>query len=139
MIVVDASVLIKCMLPEKGSEQARTLVAERSCAAPELIVSECVNALWKNVRLSRVTAFEARQAETILGELGLELVRMTPLTVRALDLSLKLDHPAYDCFYLALAETRGSDLVTADGAFLRKVADARVTPIRIRHLWETAP
>lgn len=64
---------------------------------------------------------------------------MTPLMVRALDLSLKLDHPAYDCFYLALAETRASDLVTADGAFLRKVAEARVTPIRISHLWETAP
>lgn len=139
MIVLDASVLIKCLLPEDGSQEARTLLASQPCAAPELIVSECVNALWKNVRLARLTDSEAREAEMILGALGVELVRMGPLTGRALDLALRLEHAAYDCFYLALAEQRGLDLVTADGAFMRKVNAARLARTRIRHLWETEP
>jgi predicted nucleic acid-binding protein len=33
----------------------------------------------------------------------------------------QLDHPVYDCFYLALAEARDALLVTADRRLLRKL------------------
>lgn len=35
----------------------------------------------------------------------------------ALDLALELKHPAYDCFYLALAIRQGTVCVTADTRF----------------------
>jgi predicted nucleic acid-binding protein len=34
-----------------------------------------------------------------------------------------LRHPAYDCFYLALAERNTSPLVTADDRLIRRCAD----------------
>ena len=36
------------------------------------------------------------------------------LTAEAVGLSIRLQHPAYDCFYLALARRTGCPLVTAD-------------------------
>ena len=44
------------------------------------------------------------------------------LADRALAIALDLRHPVYDCFYLALAEARGSRLVTADDRLLRVCA-----------------
>ena len=40
-----------------------------------------------------------------------------PLLPAALDLAISLDQTVYDCFYLALAETRDSIMVTADRRF----------------------
>ena len=62
MIVVDASVVITCLLPEAESDAARTLIASEFCVAPDLLVSECVNAFWKNVRLGRILRSEAEMA-----------------------------------------------------------------------------
>ena len=137
MIVIDASVAIKCVLPEDGSEQATTLVAHEVCTAPDLIVNECVNALWKNARLGRVTAQQAEEAGAIFSALGLQLARSQPLAKRALEMALVLDHPAYDCFYLALAETRMIAMVTTDAKFARKVRASAFNHIAVQLLIET--
>jgi predicted nucleic acid-binding protein len=42
---------------------------------------------------------------------------------RALAIAIELRHPAYDCFYLALAERNTSPLVTADDRLIRRCAD----------------
>ena len=47
---------------------------------------------------------------------------MSKCVPRALDLSLLLNHPAYDCFYLALAEQLEIRLVTADTRLINKLA-----------------
>ncbi len=45
----------------------------------------------------------------------------------AISLACELKHPVYDCLYLALADSLGIALVTADQKFANKVADpARV-------------
>ena len=45
----------------------------------------------------------------------------------AIGLACDLKHPVYDCVYLALADSLGTALVTADQKFANKVADpARV-------------
>ena len=51
-----------------------------------------------------------------------ELVSARMLADRALAIALDLRHPVYDCFYLALAEARGSRSVTADDCLLRVCA-----------------
>ena len=51
-----------------------------------------------------------------------ELVPMRPLARRAVDLSILLDHAAYDCVCLALAETAKRPFVTADARLRRKLA-----------------
>ena len=43
----------------------------------------------------------------------------------ALELGGELDQPIYDCFYLALAETEGAEIVTADRALWRRMVARR--------------
>jgi predicted nucleic acid-binding protein len=43
------------------------------------------------------------------------------LAPRALELALNLDHPVYDCFYLALAEAETAQMVTADRHLERRL------------------
>ena len=45
-IVVDASVVLKGVIEEDGSEAAGALVLEEPLAAPELLMIECANVLW---------------------------------------------------------------------------------------------
>ena len=134
MIVVDASVVIKCLLPEDGSREAITLVETQTCIAPDLLIHECVNALWKNVRTGRARPQRAVEAIALLEHLDITLVESRPLASRALELAMMLNHPAYDCFYLALAERRGAELIVVDGTFARKVHAGDVTRARIRSL-----
>lgn len=50
------------------------------------------------------------------------------LQTQALRLGGVLDHPIYDCLYLALALDRGAALATADRRFIRVVTRAGVLP-----------
>ena len=52
----------------------------------------------------------------------LRTVDETPVMPRALRLAVDLEHPIYDCIYLALAEQVGDELLTADRRFLAAVA-----------------
>ena len=52
-----------------------------------------------------------------------ELVPTAPLAPRAAALSRLLDHPAYDCFYLALGEQRDGTVISADRRLVLRVAD----------------
>ena len=42
--------------------------------------------------------------------------------LRAVAIARELDHPVYDCFYLAVSEALDAPLVTADGRLLARVA-----------------
>ena len=77
-----------------------------------------------------VTAEQARAAIAALPG-HLQLFDIVPLAARALDFAMALQHPIYDCYYLALAERENTVLVTAD---VRLVALARNTTVPIRPL-----
>ncbi|HEV7228424.1 type II toxin-antitoxin system VapC family toxin [Brevundimonas sp.] len=120
MIVVDASVVIAALLPEAETVAARALLADETCVAPDLLVNECVNALWRNVTAGHLLEHEGHEAVAVLTSAGIVLEPSLGLAGRALALSSTLDHPAYDCFYLALAERRAAPMVTLDGKLARK-------------------
>ena len=63
-----------------------------------------------------------------------ELLAIGPLRRRALEIATALRHPAYDCFYLALAETRDAELVTADRRFAARL-DGTPWQARATTLW----
>jgi predicted nucleic acid-binding protein len=123
-VVVDASVAIKWLVPEQNWAVARRLLETHALIAPQLILAECSNILWKKLRRGELTRSEVvTAAEKIVGlEVGLESLQ--DLMAPATELSVYLDHPAYDCFYLALALVENSPLVTADERLLR-VLDQR--------------
>lgn len=123
--VVDASVAIKWVYSEDLSQQALSTRNRYRLVAPDLIVAEWSNILWKKVRRGEFSAEEAFLAAASLRHAGIELVPSTELSAGALRLAIELDHPAYDCFYLELCRARGIGMVTADNRLARKIAGAK--------------
>jgi predicted nucleic acid-binding protein len=120
-LVIDASVAIKWVIPESQSDLAISLRGRFRFAAPELIVAECVNILRKKTRRDELSPTEAVLAARSLERADIEFVPTRPLSRQATELSILLDHPGYDCFYLCAARARGELFVTADERLLRKL------------------
>jgi predicted nucleic acid-binding protein len=118
-MIVDASVAIKWLVPEEDSELATQLLLIDGLTAPELIAAEMANAIWKKQRKGEFTGVP-ESLGTILRALDV-LEPLAPLAHRAAEIAIELDHPAYDCFYLALAEATGERIVTADQRLMNKV------------------
>ncbi len=49
-LVIDASIAIKWVVEEDGTPQALALRGRTKLIAPELLVAECANILWKKVQ-----------------------------------------------------------------------------------------
>lgn len=118
--VIDASIAVKWVVDEPGTAEALAL-RRHALAAPDLLVAECANILWKKVRLQEISAQEAALAARLLERADIELAPMRLLLAEAARFAIALDHPAYDCIYLALARVQGCGFVTADDKFVRKL------------------
>ncbi len=125
ILVVDASVVIKWFVRETlHTEALRLLDHPADLHAPDLLAAEVTNIAWKKCRLGEIGKSQAE-------EIAQAIHRGTPLLYpsalfneRALDLAFKIDHPVYDCLYLACAETLGGTLITADDKFHRAAVKA---------------
>lgn len=120
-LVVDASIVVKWVVEEEGTEDALALRRKAKLIAPDLLAAECANILWKKVRRGELSIDEAVFAAKLLQRADLEFLATRPLLEGATRWAIELDHPAYDCVYLALALARDCQLVTADGPLLRKL------------------
>lgn len=112
-LVVDASVAIKWVVEEPGSTAAIQLF-EHKLVAPDLLISECADTLWKKVRRGNLTSTGAEIAASALVRANVDLIPTRSLLPMCVTLAMELDHPAYDSIYLALAAKRGSRFITAD-------------------------
>jgi predicted nucleic acid-binding protein len=117
---VDASVAIKWFIDEVQSELA-SLLLDHALAAPDLLGPECANILWKKVGRGELGAAEAETIAAALEASGIALHPTSPLLRDATAMACSLGHPAYDCFYLALAEQLQTPLVTADSRLMSAV------------------
>ena len=131
-LVVDASIAIKWVIEEEGTPQALTLLRQAKLLAPELLVAECANILWKKVRRNELSNDEALLAARLLQAAAIELVPTRSLLAVATSIAIELDHPAYDCLYLALAIENDCRFVTADERFLHTLERGRRRRFRAR-------
>ena len=121
---VDASVVVKWFVAEPMGDEARLVLDHRvQLHAPELVLAEFANTIWKKARRKQIP-----DPGPYLGELAelpsiITLHPISHLAERAAQISFELDHPLYDCLYLACAELTDSDLITADRRFADKVAE----------------
>jgi len=122
-VIVDASVALKWVVQEPGSTAAAAL-ADAPLAAPELLLAECANALWAKARRGELSEEEARERTDALAAAPITWVPLGELVGSAIQLACALDHPVYDCLYLALAIRDADILVTADRHFVEAVAAA---------------
>lgn len=121
-LIVDASIAIKWVVEEEATHAAVDLRSRFRFAAPELLVPECANILWKKTQRGELTRDEAVLAARLLDRSAIALLSMTGLLERATRLAIELSHPAYDCAYVAAAAQTGSRFVTADERLLRVIA-----------------
>ncbi len=117
VLVVDASVVVKWFMPEVDSDRAllvRESLVEGECGliAPDLMLSEFGNVLWKR----RDVLDEATSLEMIgdLLALGITLVPCEQILAHAYRVARRYNCTVYDSLYLALAERRECDIITAD-------------------------
>jgi predicted nucleic acid-binding protein len=122
-LVVDASVGLKWVVDEAGSDAAVALIAGRRLMAPALFWIETANALAMKARRGELSRAAANDAWRDLANAQLEIVPLTAESVTpALALAHDIGHTAYDCAYLAVALAAGCPVVTADRRFAAMVA-----------------
>jgi predicted nucleic acid-binding protein len=117
-------VAAKWYFPEPGHEAAsgiltRGISGEHELLAPDLIVPEFVNVLWKHVRRRECSIPEAEAILELWEADRPALVPSADLATKAFQLATALDQSLYDCLYLALAIGIDARLVTADRKLAR--------------------
>jgi len=137
--VVDASVAIKWFVRENLRDHAMALLDHHGgdLDAPDLLLAEVGNIAWKKCRRGEMSAEQCRLAVAETEECLAMVHPSAALAGRALDIALVLDHPVYDCVYIACAEATGRTCVTADDRLVRAVAKTRFGNL-VRHLGDVA-
>ena len=124
-VVVDASLAFKWLVEEENSDRATALAriwADQGTqlAAPPIMPFEVANALHRRVLRGELTVGVASDLVQDLMSLGIFFHATPDLHSRALELASRLKQGAvYDAHYLALAESLGCELWTADRRFHR--------------------
>ena len=122
-LVVDASVAVKWLVPEDGSAAAEALRGQ-DLHAPTLMRIEVGNVLRTLSARGAMDEGKAREALVLLLDAPVTWHEPEPALLRdALDMTLALRHPVYDCLYLALAIGIEAPLLTADRRFHRAASD----------------
>jgi predicted nucleic acid-binding protein len=120
VLVLDASAVVRII---EGSDQSATyaeaVLQADLVLAPELMLTEVANALWRLQRAGQLEADGVRLRLSRATELVDHIEPDRHLHVEALALACHLDHPVYDCLYLALARREAAGLITADRRLLQ--------------------
>lgn len=139
MLVVDASVALKFVTEEPGSDAAMRLLAMPDpLIAPDWVLAESASGLAKKVLANGFPKASAEASLAALPQFFSRLHATIDLLEPSLDLSLRLGHAFYDCLYLALALREGATLITADMKF-EKAARRGGFAAQVRALAQVRP
>lgn len=126
IVCVDASLVLKCLTWEDGSDRALQWLkswAEEQIIAPPFLCLEVASVLRQKMRRGEVSREDCIEALRLLDGLGITYVWDSELLDRAFAMAIDLDQPTvYDTAYLALAEREQCELWTADERFVATVS-----------------
>ena len=121
--VLDASAALRLITQDPAAEDLARQVEQMALVlAPELMLTEVANALWK---LQRAGSLEGINPQVLLADARDLVDQIEPdrtLQVEALALAWHLNHPVYDCLYLALARREAATLLSTDQRLLALAA-----------------
>jgi predicted nucleic acid-binding protein len=138
LVVVDASVAVKWYLPESGEPLADRAVVlldqfnrkEIQFVVPDLFHVEIASAIWKAVRVDRVSRSFADRALVLLTRHEFPTVPSLKLLDGAFQIAANYGRTVYDSLYVALAIQTKSQLITAD----ERLANALAARFPVRWL-----
>ena len=127
---MDASVVAKWVLPvEMYQENALKLRNDNTSGraelfAPTILSVEVANALWRAVKLKRLSEEDAQEALTTLGDTKIALCELDwSQTSKVLKIACMLDSAIYDAAYLFLSDKIDAQLVTSDTKLYEKAKE----------------
>lgn len=138
--IVDASVVVKWLVQEEGSDRVAELM-RKPLVAPESLIPECLSALRRRVQRGLMLQQDAVDAAHILARAGIAFEPVQSLAPDILALSLRLSLSTYDCAYLALACKLDGVLITADRRLIDRCRRPDTADLmwRVRLLSEDSP
>jgi predicted nucleic acid-binding protein len=127
-VVLDANCAIEIALNKKEGERLKAVLDESDqVLAPDLLVPEFVNTLWKYHQFDQLSLELCEEALTRLLDLVETFVPSSQIYRDAFALSrAQKTRAAYDMFYLALALRENAVLLTLDGTLKKEARRAGV-------------
>jgi predicted nucleic acid-binding protein len=122
--ILDSNIGVKWVLEEDLSDKSRALRDDlirgiHELRSPDVFLVEAAHALTRAQRQGRITPLEV---DSFMADLLTSLPHFhpyPPLLFRAIEVSVQARIGVYDCLYVALAESEGRELLTADDRLLR--------------------
>lgn len=120
IVVLDASAALTAVLDAPGADAFMNSVSmDDEVVSPTLFHAEVANGMAKYVRAGRIDAKRAAMGAFTASEMVDRFFDVRDLYIEALGEGVRLNHPAYDMFYLVLARRMGGTLFTMDKALAR--------------------
>lgn len=118
-VVLDASVIAKCLVPEPDSDKSKALMLEWTqgrldVIAPDILRAEVAGVLWKRATRGLISSARSESLYRDFVELGIPTAPIEDLVGQALRMALRYRHSVYDGLYVVLALDMGWDFVTAN-------------------------
>jgi len=121
-LLLDTSIIVKLVIEEPGSQNARirakeTLAKGYTLISVDTALPEALNALWKHTNIHRdLNAEDAMRAAEDLHLLWdrIMIIHSREVSIDALRLAIELGLPIYDSLFLAASRKTKSTLYTAD-------------------------
>src|SRR6202008_4382298 len=110
------------------------VMRSQSLAAPSHWLIEAANALWRYVRTNRLPPADASALLRNLIAAPMLSIPAAELVPQALEFATRIQHPVYDCLYLALAVREDTHVVTADRRFVTACSKDKDLASRVRLL-----
>src|SRR5215210_3840993 len=131
--VVDASVCIKWYIPEPYEQEAtRLLQGGHDFHAPELILPEVSNIIWKKVRRTEISSVEGERIINSFSKSSLTIHSHKQIIKSAYAGAESTGQTVYDWTYLALAVSLSCEFVIADARFYKALGN---TSLKKNLLW----
>jgi predicted nucleic acid-binding protein len=92
--------------------------------APAILTAEVANALWRAVKLERLTEEDSQEALKTLADTKITLFQLDwPQISQVLKIACMLDSAIYDAAYLFVSDKIEAKLVTSDTALYEKAKE----------------
>ena len=126
--VLDTNCALEIAFNKTDAVKLKTLLDESDAVlAPDLIIPEFVNVLWRLHRLSRLSLSLCQEAGELLFDLVGTFVPSQEIYREAFALTrAQQSRAAYDMFYLALARRENAVLLTLDGTLKKEAKRAGI-------------